>query len=81
MKGIDRLDELDKKQDQYEDDCNILLEQQGELLKKRGASTSEEERRIIAMRLITNQAAIMILEPLTVEEIAERKTLIALRGE
>ncbi len=67
-----RLDELDKKADQYDDDCTILLDQQSEILDRIGKAESDEERAVLRLRLINLHGAIMILEPLTVKEIAER---------
>ena len=67
-----RLDELDKKADRYEDDCNILLDQQSEVLDRTGKAETDDEREVLRLRLISLGAAIMLLEPLTTDEIAER---------
>jgi len=71
-----RLDDLEKKESAYADDVNILLELQGDILEKIGESISVSEREILRLRLISAQQAMLILEPLTPDEIAERDEIM-----
>ncbi len=71
-----RLDELDKKEDQYETSCESLLDQMSELLSKIGGSESRDERCILRIRLANIGEEIQVLRPMTVEEIAERDEIM-----
>lgn len=72
---LTRLDELDKKNEIFYDDIGILTKQELEALTEMGASTSEDERAVLTLRVISLHEAVMVLEPLTPDEIVEREAL------
>lgn len=71
----ERLDELDSKQDRYNDECNIIIESQGVLLEKIGESRSEDERNVLKLQFLNAQSLWSTLDPLTVDELLDREEI------
>ena len=78
-KLLNRLDELDKKRDRYEDDVDIMLKQEREILMEIGRCPTTAKRVALWGRLRNLSEAVCSLEPLTPDEIAERDALMGIR--